>query len=65
MWLVVVIVLAALLASGDATPAALGFVVAVVVGLLTTYRAGWNARGDYDAQQAHAAVDKKNTEGRM
>ena len=66
MWpVVVIIVLAAILASGDAAPAAIGFVIAVAIGLLTTYRMGWNARGDYDAQQAHKAVDDKNKAGRM
>jgi len=65
MWLVVVILLAALLSSGSAAPPVAGFVVGLVFGLLVIYRLGWNARGDYDAQAAHKAVDDKNKAGRM
>ena len=65
MWLVVVILLAALLSSGSAAPPVLGFVVGLVLGLLAVYRLGWNARGDYDAQQAHKSIDDKNKAGRM
>lgn len=65
MWLVVVILLAALLSSGSAAPPVLGFVVGLALGLFIVYRLGWNARGDYDAQQAHKAVDDKNKAGRM
>ena len=65
MWLVVVILLAALLSTGSAAPPVAGFVVGLVFGLLAVYRLGWNARGDYDAQAAHKAVDDKNKAGRM
>ncbi len=65
MWLVVVILLAVLLSSGSAAPPVAGFVVGLVFGLLAVYRLGWNARGDYDAQQAHRKIDDSNKAGRM
>ncbi len=65
MWLVVVILLAALLSSGSAAPPVLGFVVGLALGLIVIYRVGWNARGDYDAQQAHRKVDDANKAGRL
>ena len=65
MWLVIVILLAALLSSGSAAPPVLGFVVGLVLGLLAVYRLAWNARGDYDAQAAKRAIDDKNKAGRM
>ena len=65
MWLVVVILLAAMLSSGSAAPPVLGFVVGLALGLIVIYRVGWNARGDYDAQQAHRKVDDANKAGRL
>lgn len=66
MWLfVVVILLAALLSSGGVAPPLLGFVVGLALGLAVVYRLAWNARGDYDAQQAHRKIDDSNKAGRM
>lgn len=65
MWLVVVILLAALLSSSGAAPSLAGFVVGVALGLAFVYRYAWNARGDYDAEEAKRAVDAKNQAGRM
>lgn len=65
MWLVVVILLAALLSSGSVAPPLLGFVVGLVLGLLAIYRLGWNARGDYDAEAAKRKIDDGNKAGRL
>ncbi|MBK9944318.1 MAG: hypothetical protein IPP13_28040 [Kouleothrix sp.] len=65
MWIIVVILLAALLSSSGAAPSLAGFVVGVALGLMVVYRLGWNARGDYDAEEAKRAVDSKNQAGRM
>lgn len=65
MWLVVVILLAALLSSGSVAPPVLGFVVGLVLGLLAIYRLGWNARGDYDAEAAKRKIDDDNKAGRL
>ena len=65
MWLVVVILLAALLSSGSAASPVLGFVVGLIFGLVAVYRLGWNARGDYDAEAAKRKIDDGNKAGRM
>lgn len=65
MWLVVVILLAALLSSGSPAAPALGFVVGLALGLLAVYRVGWNARGDYDAEAAKRKIDDNNRAGKL
>jgi len=63
MWyIVIIVVLAVLLNSGSPI---FGAAVGIVIGLLFTYRRGWNARGDYDAAEAHRVIDEKNQKGRM
>lgn len=65
MWLIVVLLFAALLTSSDVTPPILGFIVGLAFGALFIYKRGWNARGDYDAEIAKRAVDEKNKSGKM
>jgi len=65
MWLVVVILLAALPDESSAAPPVLGFVVGLVLGLMAIYRLAWNARGDYDAEAAKRKIDDGNKAGRM
>ena len=65
MWLIVVLLFAALLTSSDVTPPILGFIVGLAFGALFIYKRGWNARGDYDAEIDKRAVDEKNKSGKM
>ena len=65
MWLIVVLLFAALLTSSDVTPPILGFIVGLAFGALFIYKRGWNARGDYDAEIAKRDVDEKNKSGKM
>ena len=65
MWLIVVLLFAALLTSSDVTPPILGFIVGLAFGALFIYKRGWNARGDYDAAAAHRKIDDDNKAGKM
>ena len=65
MPLIIVILLAALLSSGNVAPVAAGFIVGVALGLIAVYRLGWNARGDFEQDQAIEGVRKKNAANRM